>query len=97
MRTIINHRGHKIEVIATVKYADNTVTIYNYWVSEFITSNRPWKKIKKLFEGDTVMWAIDADFETEIIKRLDEYFDDVATKNAFDKSVEKFFSKGLDK
>ena len=97
MRTVINYKGHKIEVIAIVKFADDTVTIYNYWVSEFITSNRPWKKTKKLFEGDTVMWAIDADFETEIIKRLDEYFDDVATKNAFDKSVEKFFSKGLDK
>lgn len=97
MRTVINHKGHEIEVIATVKFADNTVTVYDYWVSELITTNRPWKKNKRLFEGDTVMWAIDADFETEIIKRLDEYFDDVATKNAFDKSVEKFFSKGLDK
>ena len=93
MRTVINHRGHEIEVIATVKFADNTVTIYDYWVSELITSNRPWKKTQRLFNGNTVLWAIDADFETEIIKLLDEYFDDVATKNAFDKSVEKFFSK----
>ena len=97
MRTIIKHRGHEIEVIAIVKFATDTATVYDYWVSELITTNRPWKKNKKLFQGDTVMWDFDADFETEIIKRLDEYFDDVATKNAFDKSVEKFFSKTLDK
>lgn len=93
MRTVINHRGHEIEVIATVTFSNNISTVYDYWVSELITTDRPWKKNKKLFNGSTLMWALDADFETEIIKLLDEYFDDVATKNAFDKSVEKFFSK----
>ena len=93
MRTVINHRGHEIEVIATVTFSNNISTVYDYWVSELITTNRPWKKNKTLFKGNTLMWELDADFETEIIKLLDEYFDDVATKNAFDKSVEKFFSK----
>lgn len=96
MRKTFEYNGHQIEVIAIERLASSTTVIYKYLIKEILPKKFLFPRAKTLIRGTTLMWEDNADFETEIMKLIDEFYKDVNTKEIFENNVKKFF-KSIDK
>lgn len=92
MKKVIEYKGKKLEIIARECY-DMAEPYYEYWVREIIEKKHWWSSSRlEIIHGQTFWWGENRIFEERIMEFIKEHYNKKDKKNAFQKSVKKFFN-----